>query len=143
MSCYRKLVKNLQHDVYCRIKPDNFGGVGVFAIKDIPKGVNPFKVSGSNCIKFKTIDVPEDVINKLDPQVKKMVEAFYAFDSESGMYGIPYPGLNANDISFYMNESKKPNICVVNLKNCPMLGFKTLKKISKGKQLFIDYSEYD
>lgn len=39
------LLKNLQNDIYCRIKPSKKHGVGVFAIKDIPKNTNPFKTT--------------------------------------------------------------------------------------------------
>jgi len=137
-----KLVNNLKNDVYCRIKPDNFGGVGVFAVKDIPKGVNPFKLSNAECVSYKLIDVPEKVIRKLAPGVRKMVEAFYDYDEESGTYGIPQPGLNAQDISFYLNTSPTPNIKIVESKKCSLLSFKTKKLIKKGQQLFINYDEY-
>jgi len=50
MKKYKQLVRNLKNNVYCRIKPDSFGGVGVFAIKDIPEGVNPFKLSNGDCL---------------------------------------------------------------------------------------------
>ena len=137
-----KLINNLKNNVYCRIKPDGFGGVGVFAIKDIPKGVNPFKLSNGECINYKIINVPKKVVSKLPTGVRKIVEAFYAFDEESKTYGIPQPGLNAQDISFYMNTSDKPNVQVVQSRKCTMLSFKTNKKIKSGEQLFIDYEEY-
>ena len=34
---------NLKNNVYCRISRSKIHGVGVIAIKDIPKGINPFK----------------------------------------------------------------------------------------------------
>ena len=140
MKKYKQLVRNLKNDVYCRIKPDSFGGVGVFAIKDIPEGVNPFKLSNGECLHYKTIDVPEEVVNSLPTGVKKMVKDFYEKDNNS--YGIPYEGINVNDITFYINESKHPNLDIISSKKCDMLIFKTNKVIKKGQQLFINYDNY-
>ena len=140
MKKYKQLVRNLKNNVYCRIKPDSFGGVGVFAIKDIPEGVNPFKLSNGECLHYKTIDVPEEVVNSLPTGVKKMVKDFYEKDNNS--YGIPYEGINVNDITFYINESKYPNLDIISSKNCDMLIFKTNKVIKKGQQLFINYDNY-
>ena len=39
-----KLLKHLQNDIYCRLDVSKIAGIGVFAIKTIPKGVNPFKI---------------------------------------------------------------------------------------------------
>jgi hypothetical protein len=138
----KKVIANMKNDTYCRIKPDTFGGVGVFAVKDIPKGVNPFKVTTGECINYKTVNVPKKVVDKLKPGVKRIVEAFYAYDEDTRTYGIPFVGLNAQDISFYMNTSKKPNVKVVFSDKCAMNSFITAKKIPKGTQLFINYDEY-
>ena len=104
----KALLKNLKNDVYCRIKPSKRHGVGVFAIKNIPKNKNPFRITGENCIKQRVLNIKREDVNKLDKEVKKMVEDFY--HEQDGIFGIPYRGLNSNDISFYMNTSKKPNI---------------------------------
>ncbi len=134
-----KVVKNLKNGVYCRIKPDKFGGVGVFAIKDIPKGVDPFVQATGKC-PMKTVDIPDKVVKKLPKGVQKMVKDFYF--KENGKWNMPKCGLNGNDISFYINTSKKPNMSVVNTNSCDMMTFKTNKKIKSGQQLFINYDDY-
>jgi hypothetical protein len=139
VNSMEKLVKNLKNDVYCRIKPDKFGGVGVFAIKDIPKGVDPFVLTKKNSIPV--VMVPDKIVKKLPQGVKKMVKDFY--HKENGMWGIPKLGLNGNDISYYLNTSKTPNVSVVNTKSCNLMTFKTNKKIKSGQQLFINYAHYD
>jgi SET domain-containing protein len=136
----KALIKNLNDDIYCRIKPSKKHGVGVFAIKDIPKDTNPFKLTGNQCIKTKILNISEDEVKTLHPEVKKMVNDFY--HNEDGIYGIPYNGLNANDISFYMNTSNKPNIGFENSNNCSMVIFKTLHKIKKGEELLINYDKF-
>jgi len=37
-----KLTLKRLEKVYCRLAPSSVHGVGIFAIKDIPKGINPF-----------------------------------------------------------------------------------------------------
>ena len=73
----KALIKNLNDDVYCRIKASKRHGVGVFAIKDIPKDTNPFLLTGAQCIKQKIINVSEDELKTLHPEVKKMVNDSY------------------------------------------------------------------
>jgi len=136
----KSLLKNLENDIYCRIKASKTHGVGVYAIKDIPKNTNPFKVTGSECVNQKVINIPKSKIDKLPIEVKKMVNDFYHCEEES--YGIPYKGLNSNDISYYMNTSKKPNTGLKNTKGCNMMTFVTLCKIKKGEQLLINYDDF-
>ena len=136
----KALINNLQNDVYCRIKPSKKHGVGVFAIKDIPKNTNPFKVTGQECVKHRILNIEAKDVDKLHPEVKKMVNDFY--HKQDDIYGIPYRGLNANDISFYMNTSKKPNVGFKSLDNCSLVVFNTLKKIKKGQELLINYDEF-
>ena len=140
MSSKKLLLKNLKNDIYTRLFPDAHGGVGVFAIKPIPKGTNPFKISNAPCMKHAIINVSDEYVQKLDPAVKKMISAFYVL--EDGKWGIPKPGINANDISFYLNYSKKPNLKIVNSKKCNMVIFKTTKDIPIGEELVINYDIY-
>ena len=70
----KDLIKNLKDDVYCRIKPSKKHGVGVFAIKDIPKNVNPFQYTNNKCIKSKIINIKEDEIKSLPKEIKKMID---------------------------------------------------------------------
>ena len=136
----KTLLSNLQNDIYCRIKSSKKHGVGVFAIRDIPKNSNPFKVSNSECMKQRLINIDEKDINKLHPEVKKLINDFY--HKENKVYSIPYKGLNSNDISFYMNTSNKPNIGFKTIKNCSLVVFNTLRKIKKGEELFINYNDF-
>jgi SET domain-containing protein len=136
----KALIKNLKEDVYCRIKPSKKHGVGVFAIKDIPKNVNPFLYTNNKCIKSKIINISQDEIKSIPNEVKKMIDDFY--HKEDDIYGIPYKGLNANDISFYMNTSSKPNVGFESDDKCSMIIFKSLRKIQKGEELFINYDDF-
>lgn len=135
-----KLIDNLKNNIFCRIKPSKINGIGVFAIKDIPKNTNPFVVSGKECIPQKTVNLNEKEIMNLEPEIKNMIKDFFA--ESNGIYGLPYYGINSIDISFYINHSDKPNVEWVYVKNCNFAIIKTLKKIKKGEELLLDYGIY-
>ena len=132
-------MKNLKNDIYVRLKPSKNKGVGVFAIKSIPAGVDPFKVPKT--IKHNLVIVREDEIKGLDKNVQKIVYDFYQ-PSTKGVYHIPVNGPNANDISFYLNHSvKKANLDIVE-GNEELLSFVTSRRIENGEELLINYNEY-
>lgn len=134
----RRLLNNLKNDVYCRVGVSKVHGVGVIAIKDIPIGVNPFRISSGECAFYKIIKVDEKEVKKLDKEVQRIIVDFYGY--EDGYYNIPYEGPNMNDVSYYMNESEDPNVEIIELDDCELVVFRTLKKIKKGEELFINYT---
>ncbi len=105
--CLRRLDK-----VYCKLAPSTIDGVGIFAIRDIPKGTNPFK--GSYICTEAILCDPE----KIEPDsVKKMLHNRYPRSKDplndhakgANKQIIPmYP----NQLSWidFLNYSKNPNI---------------------------------
>lgn len=130
----QKLLKNLHKDVYARIKCSKLHGVGVVAIRNIPKGTNPFKRSST---AHKDVGIDDKHIEKLDPEVKKMVHDF--FQKEDNKWYLPQAGLNSIDVSFYMNHSDKPNIKVTDGKE-RFVTFIAARAIKKGEELTINYN---
>ena len=127
----KQLRKHLQEDIYCRIGRSKIHGVGVIAIRNIPKGTNPFKkVTDFNLVRFKKTE-----LKKLEPQVKKMIVDFLSLDQEDIL--VPDTGLNALDISFHMNQSKKPNIVIGENED-----FFAARNIKEGEELTVDYSTF-
>lgn len=127
----QNLIKKLKN-TYCRIKPSKIGGVGVFAIRNIPKGTDPFLYSQ----KVKWIKLKKADIEKLDISIQRLVQDFYVYDK--GYYYVSYNGLNSNDISFFVNHSKKPN-----LETDDGSFFKTMRVIKTGEELLADYNTYE
>ena len=68
-----------------------------------------------------------------------MLDDFY--HKTDGKYTLPKNGLNSNDISYYMNSSKNPNISFKN-EECNMVVFYSNRAIKKGEELLIDYDEF-
>lgn len=129
-----KIIKDLEENIYCRLKPSKINGVGVFAIKDIPKGTNIFKQTKK--VKFIAVDQKLVFQNqKIDKEVKKMVKDFYTV--VKGKIYLPNFSLNEIDISFFLNRSKSPN--VVDEKGEE---FFALRDIKKGEELTADYANY-
>jgi len=136
-----KLIDNLHDKIYCRIMASNLHGVGVFAIRDIPKDTNPFEHTFNKCGNDKYIKVHKDELLNINKNIKKILDDFLGED-ENGYYDIPSNGLNSLDVSFYMNFSEKPNINITYDKNCKFAIFKTNKIIKKGTELLINYNKF-
>ena len=121
-------------NTYCRLKPSKLNGVGVFAIRDIPKNKNPFLgVREQNWYEFKTSD-----LKNLDKATLEMVDDFFVIEKDNKVL-IPEHGLNGMDISFFLNRSKNPNVKTTDEGSL----FLTLRKIKKGEELTISYATYD
>lgn len=123
-----RILKHLQTEVYCRLGISPVHGIGVFAIKDIPKGAKPLV----SLIKIKEFSFSKKEINKLPTSVKKEVRMFCYYDKDE--YLIPSIGLNAMNMAFYMNHSKTPNVKY--LKNNDIVA---LRKIKANEEIFFDY----
>lgn len=129
---------NLLKNTYCRLRASKIEGVGVFAIRDIPKGKSPFM--GIKSQTWRKFDVKE--LKKLDKEVLKMVDDFFVIEKDGSVY-IPDGGLNLMDISFFVNNSKNPNLKVVGNPDDEALNFKTTRKVKKGEELTVSYATYD
>lgn len=123
-----RILKHLQTEVYCRLGISPVHGIGVFAIKDIPKGAKPLV----SLIKIKEYSFSKKEINKLPASVRKEIRMFCYYDKDE--YLIPSIGLNAMNMAFYMNHSKTPNVKY--LKNNDIVA---LRKIKANEELFFDY----
>lgn len=124
---------SLLQKTYCRLQPSTIEGVGVFAIREIPEGVDPFE--GMRDEPWHVFTVAE--LENLHPNVKKMIDDFFVIEKD-GTVQIPASGLNGMDISFYVNNSKEPN-----LKTERGFAFMTTRVIHPGEELTVAYSTYD
>jgi len=128
-----QLLEQLQHDVYCRLMPSPIAGVGVFAIKKIPKGTKPFK----GCFTGHWTPITPDDLKKLKPEIQKYVKDMCAL--QNGKYYLPSCGIPRIDISFFINHSTTPNMREIGEGD----DFITLCDIKPGDELTVDYSTYN
>ena len=134
------LVTSLRNETYARIARSSIHGVGVVAIRHIPKGALPFQtLSNSN---DEIIDLYPNEIATLPKGVQTMVRDFF-LRNDDGSYPVLNRGLNALDISFFMNHSETPNIAVDSNNSNNYFGFHSLRDISEGEELTFNYNKSD
>ncbi len=130
----RKLIENLRNEVYVRIMPSPIAGVGVFAIRDIPKGVNPFGEYKMNFVKISLDEIRNDPL--IPPPVKKYVQDMCVI--EDGCIYLPSCGINNIHLDFFFNCSAAPNV---------QYGdddyFITTRKVRAGEELTVNYETYN
>lgn len=117
----------------CRLKPSKISGVGIFAIKNIPQGKRLF-LNGRR-EKWHNFKLSE--LKKLDKETMKMINDFFVIEKNKTVK-IPNFGLNGMDISFFLNQSKKPNV-----KTRKGFIFFAARNIKKDEELTVSYADYD
>lgn len=122
------------HEVYCRLGVTAHG-VGVVAIRPIPKGVDPFK----HCDPFgDVLEIPEAELESADApeEAKALVRDFCAL--QDGTYFVPNYGIDAIDKSYFLNHSKKPNMITKDKGET----FVAARDIAQGEELTANYDDY-
>ena len=136
----KQLLENLTNDIYCKIGVSKVHGVGVIAIKNIPKNTNPFKISDNKCVTYDCIKITQTELQTVPMTSRILVKAFIAKEPD-GSFCVPASGLNNLNISFYLNHSDNNNVDVNYHTKCDFLDFITNRNIKRGEELFINYDE--
>ena len=124
-----KLLAQLQHDTFIMLKPSPVHGIGVFAIRPIPKGCRTMFSSGIG----EWITVPATEVDALPEHARKLVETYCLYDEHH--YFIPDYGFKLMDLALYLNHSDTPNVASVNDGEY----FEALRNIAVGEELLVDY----
>jgi SET domain-containing protein len=126
----KKLLKHLAEEVFCRLGVSPTHGVGVFAIRSIPKGIDPLRSPlPREELSFKMAE-----LKHLPKGVRQQIKMFCYYDEKEVL--IPTIGLNTMDFSIFLNHSKTPNIKIIKAGR-----FETLTKIKIGEELVMDYDQ--
>jgi SET domain-containing protein len=123
------LLKELANSTYVMIKPSPLHGIGVFAIRDIPKGTsNIFSKGVGDWIK-----VSKEEVEALPQHSKDLIENHCLFDED--FYFIPDYGFKLVDLVIYLNHSETPNVISLNDGE----EFEAIRDIAIGEELLVDY----
>ncbi|HET9056600.1 MAG TPA: SET domain-containing protein [Chitinophagaceae bacterium] len=126
-----ELLHELKHQTWIMIKPSPIHGIGVFAIRDIPKGTRGI-FSGT---MGGWIELTYAEVEKLPPFSKELIHTYCLFDEEK--YFVPDYGFKVMDLSLYLNHDENSNIISINHGE----DFEAIKDITAGDELFINYGE--
>ncbi len=126
-----QLLEHLSSEVYCRLRPSGSHGVGVFAVRDIPAGTDPFP----GAFDGEYVELSDEDLKEIPDGVVAMIKAYCVF--EDGVWLVPETGLNKIDVSFFLNHSKNPNV-----RTHDGATFFTTRNISNGEELLVDYDSY-
>ena len=123
------LLKDLHQDTYVMIKPSPLHGIGVFAIRDIPKGTRDLFSQGvGDWIKLTIAEV-----EALPKHSRDLVENHCLFDEDH--YYVPDYGFKLVDLVVYLNHSDTPNVISFNEGEY----FEATRDIAAGEELLVDY----
>lgn len=117
------------HEVYARLRPSRIHGVGVFAIKDIPKGTHIFSDDDEELVW-----IHKRMLANLSAEERRLYDDFCIIRGD--LYGCPR-SFNELTPTWYLNESSAPNVAADNAYR-----FYALRDIKKGEELTVDYSSY-
>ena len=118
-----------QH-LFTRLRPSPGRGVGVFAIRDIPLGINPFYADEGD-----TVLVPLQRVHEIDdPDLRSIYFDFCPL--LSGDFLAP-TNFNLMSVGWYMNHSDRPNVT-----SDGGINFSTAEHIAKGDVLTLVYTTF-
>lgn len=126
-----QLLHELANNTWVMIKPSGIHGIGVFAVRDIPKGCR--EIFSSEMGEWST--VPRNEVDALPQHARDIVENYCLYDNEN--YFVPAQGFKTMDLSLFLNHSDTPNIISVNDGEY----FETIREIKNGEELFVDYGD--
>ena len=118
------------HDgVYARIGLSRIHGVGVLAIRDIPRGTQLFRGEDERVVWVRLADV-----RRLPRELRRLYTDFGM--AWGKRIGVPRT-LNMLSVGWYLNHSERPNTRADEDGR-----FHTLRRIRKGEELTADYRTF-
>jgi SET domain-containing protein len=128
-----QLLKELGNNIYVMIKPSPVDGIGVFAIRDIPKGCRDMFSLATDEEEYLTLTKKE--VEQLPQHSRILIETYCLFDEDN--YFVPAEGFKKMDLVYYLNHSETPNVRSINDGDF----FEALRDIKTGEELLINYGE--
>jgi len=126
-----ELLQELAGNTWVMLKPSPIEGIGVFALRHIPKGCRDMFGKPDDAGDW--ITVSKNEIETLPAHAQFLVGNYCLYDEEN--YFVPAHGFKKIDISLFLNHSDQPNIISVNDGDY----FETTRDIKEGEELVIDY----
>jgi SET domain-containing protein len=133
MMTKQELLNELINETYVMLRPSPIEGIGVFAIRDIPKGTQTMFSKTSPDDKW--IKISKEEVQTMPSHVQHVITNYSLYDEEN--YFVPDHGFKKLDICLFLNHSDHPNVVSVNDGDY----FQATRDIKTGEELFIDYGK--
>lgn len=135
------LIENIKNETLCKVGCSEIHGVGVFAIRDIPKGVELFKTCNKKAEADGVNDLTEEELESFDSNTVKLIKQYFA-KSHLGTYCLPEEGINMLFWGYYINHSSMPNLSfkTEGEDREGYVKFVANKDIKEGEELTEDYT---
>lgn len=128
-----ELLNELASDTWVMLKPSPIEGIGVFALRDIPKGCRSMFGKPDNTEDW--IKISKTEVETLPEHAQFVVGNYCLYDEDN--YFVPAQGFKKMDISLFLNHADVPNIISINEGDY----FEAIRDIKAGEELLIDYGE--
>jgi hypothetical protein len=128
------LVQQVLGQCYCRLQPSAIHGIGVFAIRNIPRGTNPFGLL-ARYARPGYVRITQDELDALPSGLARIIRTLFV-PTDGTMY-LPTSGTNLVHLLAYLNHSDEPN-----LRTRDGWNFFTCRRIREGEELTVDYHSY-
>ena len=138
----KSIINNIKNETFCKLGASSISGVGIIAIKDIPKGTEIFKCCNDQFFKHdKPVEISVDELSEVEDSVLEHMKNFCG-QSRPNVYPIPFKGLNSMSLMFYLNHSDEPNteFCFKEKGLDDFVTFVTSKNVPEGEELTQDYN---
>ena len=129
-----ELLAELHSNTFVMLKPSQVEGIGVFAIRDIPKGCRSM-FSLEDPFADEYIEISRAEVALLPLYTQQLIETYCLYDATR--YFVPANGFKKMDLVNFLNHSDAPNIISINEGQF----FEAIKDIKTGEELFVDYGE--
>ncbi len=124
-----QLIAELSENTYVRLLPSPLHGIGVFAIRKIPKFCR--NIFSDEEGEWQSLTYDE--VEQLPTYARELIYNYCLFDEFH--YFVPSHGFKKVDLSLFLNHSDEPNIRSVDDGRY----FEALRDIQEGEELLIDY----
>ncbi len=128
-----ELLNELASNTWVMIRPSPIEGIGVFALRDIPRGCRSIFSKATETEHW--IPVSKAEVDALPAHAKALVHNYCLYDEEN--YFLPDYGFKKMDLVNFLNHSDTPNVISINDGEF----FEAIRDIKQGEELLIDYGE--
>ena len=102
-----EFLRRVLANCYCRLAPSPIHRIGVFAIRNIPRGRNPFNTFPKYA-RPGYVRITSSELDALPPKLREMISALFV--PTDGEMWLPTCGTNVVYLNSYLNHSTAPNL---------------------------------